>query len=115
MEQRTTEIMVVLVSHILDYLSGMVHDICVSPQSNKKDLDSQVFFVFYSITFDQTSKCSGMKKTDLEQLVKDLVEMNKYLIKENEELKKEVKKGKEIFLETIDKWNQSVDRLTRLK
>lgn len=56
-----------------------------------------------------------MKKTDLEQLVKDLVEMNKYLIKENEELKKEVKKGKEIFLETIDKWNQSVDRLTRLK
>lgn len=54
-----------------------------------------------------------MKKTDLEQLVKDLVEMNKYLIKENEELKKEVKKGKEIFLETIDKWNQSVDRLTK--
>ena len=54
-----------------------------------------------------------MKKTDLEQLVKDLVEMNKYLIKENEELKKEVKKGKEIFLETIDNWNQSVDRLTK--
>jgi hypothetical protein len=54
-----------------------------------------------------------MKKTDLEQLVKDLVEMNKYLIKENEELKKEVKKGREIFLETIDKWNQSVDRLTK--
>ncbi|MEE0340101.1 MAG: hypothetical protein UD286_02090 [Bacteroidales bacterium] len=54
-----------------------------------------------------------MKKTDLEELVKDLVEMNKYLIKENEELKKEVKKGREIFLETIDKWNQSVDRLTK--
>lgn len=54
-----------------------------------------------------------MKKTDLEQLVKDLIEMNKYLIKENEELKKEVKKGREIFLETIDKWNQSVDRLTK--
>jgi len=54
-----------------------------------------------------------MKKTDLEQLVKDLVEMNKYLIKENEELKKEVKKGKEIFLETIDKWNKSIDRLTK--
>ena len=70
-------------------------------------------FVFYSITFDQTSKRLSMKKTDLEQLVKDLIEMNKYLIKENEELKKEVKKGREIFLETIDKWNQSVDRLTK--
>ena len=56
-----------------------------------------------------------MKKEDLEQLVKDLMEMNKYLIKENEELKKEVKKGKEIFLETIDKWNDSVDRLRRMK
>ena len=54
-----------------------------------------------------------MKKEELEQLVKDLMEMNKYLIKENEELKKEVKKGKEIFLETIDKWNDSVDRLTK--
>jgi hypothetical protein len=54
-----------------------------------------------------------MKKEDLEQLVKDLMEMNKYLIKENEELKKEVKRGKEIFLETIDKWNDSVDRLTK--
>ena len=54
-----------------------------------------------------------MKKEDLEQWVKDLMEMNKYLIKENEELKKEVKKGKEIFLETIDKWNDSVDRLTK--
>jgi hypothetical protein len=32
---------------------------------------------------------------------------------ENEELKKEVKKGKEIFLETIDKWNKSIDRLTK--
>ena len=56
---------------------------------------------------------NSMKKEDLEQLVKDLMEMNKYLIKENEELKKEVKKGKEIFLETIDKWNDSVDRLTK--
>ena len=54
-----------------------------------------------------------MKKDDLEQLVKDLVEMNKYLIKENEELKKEVKRSREVFLETIDKWNASVDRLTK--
>ena len=54
-----------------------------------------------------------MKKEDLEQLVKDLVEMNKYLIKENEELKKEVKRSRELFLETIDKWNASVDRLTK--
>jgi hypothetical protein len=54
-----------------------------------------------------------MKKDDLEQLVKDLVEMNKYLIKENEELKKEVKRSREIFLETIDKWNASVDRLAK--
>ena len=54
-----------------------------------------------------------MKKDDLEQLVKDLVEMNKYLIKENEELKKEVKRSRELFLETIDKWNASVDRLTK--
>ena len=54
-----------------------------------------------------------MKKDDLEQLVKDLVEMNKYLIKENEELKTEVKRSREIFLETIDKWNASVNRLAK--
>ena len=54
-----------------------------------------------------------MKKDDLEQLVKDLVEMNKYLIKENEELKTEVKRSREILLETIDKWNASVDRLAK--
>lgn len=54
-----------------------------------------------------------MKKEDLEQLVKDLMEMNKYLIKENEELKEEVKRGREVFLETIDKWNNTVDRLTK--
>lgn len=40
-------------------------------------------------------KIKSMKKEDLEKLVKDLMEMNKYLIKENEELKKEVKRGKE--------------------
>ena len=54
-----------------------------------------------------------MKKEDLEQLVKDLMEMNKYLVKENEELKIELKRSREIFLETIDKWNESVDRLTK--
>ena len=54
-----------------------------------------------------------MKKEDLEQLVKDLMEMNKYLVKENEELKNELKKSREIFLETIDKWNESVERLTQ--
>ena len=54
-----------------------------------------------------------MKREDLEQLVKDLVEMNKYLIRENEELKKEIKRSKDIFLETIDKWNASVDRLAK--
>ena len=54
-----------------------------------------------------------MKKDDLEQLVKDLVEMNKYLIKENEELKTEVKRSRDVFLETIDKWNASVDRLAK--
>ena len=54
-----------------------------------------------------------MKKEDLEQLVKDLMEMNKYLVKENEELKNELKRSREIFLETIDKWNESVDRLTK--
>jgi hypothetical protein len=41
------------------------------------------------------------------------MEMNKYLIKENEELKKEVKRGRENFLEAIDKWNEAVDRLTK--
>ena len=54
-----------------------------------------------------------MKKEDLEQLVKYLMEMNKYLVKENEELKIELKRSREIFLETIDKWNESVDRLTK--
>ena len=42
-----------------------------------------------------------MRKEDLEQLVKDLMEMNKYLVKENEELKNELK------------WNESVDRLAK--
>lgn len=54
-----------------------------------------------------------MKKEDLAKLVKDLMEMNKYLVKENEELKIELKRSREIFLETIDKWNESVDRLTK--
>lgn len=54
-----------------------------------------------------------MKKEDLEQLVKDLMEMNKHFIKENEELKKELKRSRELFLETIDKWNESVERLTK--
>ena len=54
-----------------------------------------------------------MKKEDLEQLVKDLMEMNKYLVKENEELKNELKKSREIFLETIEKWEDSVERLTK--
>ena len=51
-----------------------------------------------------------MRKEYLEQLVKDLMEMNKHLIKENEELKQEIKKCNKLFLETIDKWNESVDR-----
>ena len=54
-----------------------------------------------------------MKKEDLEQLVKDLMEMNKYLVKENEELKNELNRRREIFLETIDKWNESVERVTK--
>lgn len=54
-----------------------------------------------------------MKNEDLEQLVKDLMEMNKYLVKENEELKNELKRSREIFLVTIDKWNESVERLTK--
>ena len=41
-----------------------------------------------------------MKKEDLEQLVKDLMEMNKYLVKENEEMKMN-SKDKEKYL-----WNQ---------
>jgi hypothetical protein len=54
-----------------------------------------------------------MKKEDLEQLVKDLMEMNKHFIKENEELKKELKRSRDLFLETIDKWNESVNRLAK--
>jgi hypothetical protein len=54
-----------------------------------------------------------MKREDLEQLVKDLMEMNKHFIKENEELKKELKRSRDLFLETIDKWNESVDRLAK--
>ena len=41
-----------------------------------------------------------MKKEDLEQLVKDLMEMNKYLVKENEELKMNSKDKEKYF------WNQ---------
>lgn len=54
-----------------------------------------------------------MKKEDLEQLVKDLMEMNKYLVKENEELKNELKRRRDVFLETIEKWEDSVERLTK--
>lgn len=53
-----------------------------------------------------------MKKEDLEQLVKDLMEMNKYLVKENEELKNELKRQRDVLLETIEKWDKSVERLT---
>ena len=51
-----------------------------------------------------------MKKEDLEQLVKDLMEMNKYLVKENEELKNELKRQRGVFLESIQKWDKSVER-----
>ena len=54
-----------------------------------------------------------MKKEDLEQLVKDLMEMNKYLVKENEELKNELKRQRDVFLESIEKWDKSVERLTK--
>ena len=39
--------------------------------------------------------------------------MNKHFIKENEELKKELKRSRDLFLETIDKWNESVNRLAK--
>lgn len=54
-----------------------------------------------------------MKKEYLEQLVKDLMEMNKYLVKENEELKNELKRQRGVFLESIEKWDKSVKRLTK--
>lgn len=54
-----------------------------------------------------------MKKEDLEQLVKDLMEMNKYLVKENEEVKNELKRQRDVFLESIEKWDKSVERLTK--
>lgn len=41
------------------------------------------------------------------------MEMNKYLVKENEELKKELKRCRDVFLETIEKWEDSVERLTK--
>lgn len=44
-----------------------------------------------------------MRKEDLEQLVKDLMEVNKYLVKENDELKNELKRRRDVFLETIEK------------
>ena len=49
-----------------------------------------------------------MKKEDLEQLVKDLMEMNKYLAKENEELKIELKRQRGVFLESIEKWDKTI-------
>ena len=54
-----------------------------------------------------------MKIKDLEQLVKDLMEMNKYLVKENEELKNELKRQRDVFLESIKKWDKSVERITK--
>lgn len=54
-----------------------------------------------------------MKKEDLEQLVKDLMKMNKYLVKENEEVKNELKRQRDVFLESIEKWDKSVERLTK--
>lgn len=54
-----------------------------------------------------------MKKEYLEQLLKDLMEMNKYLVKENEELKIELKRQRDVFLESIEKWDKSVERLTK--
>ena len=57
-------------------------------------------------------KIKSMKKEDLEKLVKDLMEMNKYLVKENEELKNELKRQRDVFLESIEKRDKSVERLT---
>ena len=38
------------------------------------------------------------------------MEMNKYLVKENEELKNELKRQRDVFLESIEKWDKSMDR-----
>ena len=54
-----------------------------------------------------------MKREDLEQLVKDLMKVNMYLVKENDELKNELKRRRDVFLETIEKWEDSVERLTK--
>ena len=40
------------------------------------------------------------------------MEMNKYLVKEYEELKIELKRQKGVFLESIEKWDKSVERVT---
>ena len=39
--------------------------------------------------------------------------MNKYLVKENEELKNELKRQRDVFLESIEKWDKSVEWLTK--
>ena len=39
--------------------------------------------------------------------------MNKYLVKENEELKIKLKRQRGVFLESIEKWDKSVERLTK--
>ena len=107
--------MEVLGSTILDCSSGLENDICTYQDFNytKKTWFYQVFLCFIVLSLTQHPNTYNMKKTDLEQLVKDLIEMNKYLIKENEELKKDLKKGREVFLETIDRWDKSVERLTK--
>lgn len=71
------------------------------------------FDIGFYCTFVRNINTYIMKKEYLEQLVKDLMEMNKYLVKENEELKIELKRQRGVFLESIEKWDKSVERLTK--
>ena len=52
-----------------------------------------------------------MKKTELEKLVFEIMEELKYLRNENTTLKNLVKTQQENYLEVIEKWEESINRL----
>jgi hypothetical protein len=52
-----------------------------------------------------------MKKTELEKLVFEIMEELKYLRNENTTLKNLVKTQRENYLEVIEKWEESINRL----
>lgn len=52
-----------------------------------------------------------MEKKELEQMVIDLISTNRNLVALNAELKNELRKYRDLFIEATRKWNEYVDNM----